>query len=265
MVNTTGGLVANAKECELVVKGNVLTGADAGARGWVRLANGAFRSDRNTTYTDTALRNLAKTAGQELTYTCVPPGFTATASGQRAGIDRDEDGVLDGLDNCAEVSNSGQQDTDADARGNVCDNCVAKANASQSDVDADGTGDSCDHQCVGGQTTTLASLLPISAKAGESVEVIGTAISPSARLDLGGSQAPITFTAGAYRATVPAIFAGVKPATIVNPEGCQSQEALSFTIDATPISFPSCGLLGIEPFLAVGALRLLQRRRRLRS
>ena len=39
----------------------------------------------------TALRMLAGTAGQELTYTCVPPG-----SGRRIGIDRDLDGVLDG-------------------------------------------------------------------------------------------------------------------------------------------------------------------------
>jgi hypothetical protein len=41
--------------------------------------------------TDANLRALASTAGQELTYTCVPPG-----SGTRAGIDRDEDGTLDG-------------------------------------------------------------------------------------------------------------------------------------------------------------------------
>ena len=36
------------------------------------------------------LRLLANTAGQELTYTCVPPG-----SGDRMGIDRDEDGYFD--------------------------------------------------------------------------------------------------------------------------------------------------------------------------
>jgi hypothetical protein len=41
--------------------------------------------------TDANLRALANAAGQELTYTCVPPG-----SGQRAGIDRDENGTLDG-------------------------------------------------------------------------------------------------------------------------------------------------------------------------
>lgn len=35
--------------------------------------------------------------------------------------DTDEDGVLDPLDNCVLVSNSGQQDTDGDNIGNVCD------------------------------------------------------------------------------------------------------------------------------------------------
>ncbi len=39
---------------------------------------------------DADLRRQAATAGQELTYTCVPPG-----SGVRIGIDRDEDGFPD--------------------------------------------------------------------------------------------------------------------------------------------------------------------------
>jgi hypothetical protein len=147
MVNTSGGLVSGARECELIVKGNLLTGADAGARGWVRQADGSFRSDRNTVYTDAALRALAATPGQELTYTCVPPAFTATAAGTRAGIDRDEDGVLDGLDDCPAVTNGSQTDVDSDLAGDVCDNCIATANGDQSDVDADGTGDVCD-TCV---------------------------------------------------------------------------------------------------------------------
>jgi hypothetical protein len=78
---------AGAGDCDLIVKGNV-----AGeARGWVMLAGGVFQSDRlSETLSDTGLRALATTAGQELTYTCVPVG-----SGTRAGIDRDEDGALD--------------------------------------------------------------------------------------------------------------------------------------------------------------------------
>lgn len=80
---------AGAGECDLVVKGNV-----AGqTRGWYRKANGRFQSDKaaEAPLSDTQLRRVARTAGQELTYTCVPPG-----SGVRIGVDRDEDGVFDG-------------------------------------------------------------------------------------------------------------------------------------------------------------------------
>jgi len=76
-------------ECDLVVKGTV-----AGEqRGWVyRPATNDFQSDRiaEPRLTDIQLRLLATTPGQALTYTCVPP-----LSGDRVGIDRDEDGFLD--------------------------------------------------------------------------------------------------------------------------------------------------------------------------
>jgi len=76
-------------ECEVVVKGTV-----AGEqRGWTKLfALGDFQSDRASELflTDASLRALANTPGQELTYTCVPPG-----SGRRAALDRDEDGTFD--------------------------------------------------------------------------------------------------------------------------------------------------------------------------
>jgi DNA-binding beta-propeller fold protein YncE len=76
---------ANAGECDVVVKGT-LAGE---ARGWV-LVGGLFQSDRLTeTRTDAALRADAA-AGDERTYTCVPPG-----DGVRIGVDRDEDGHFD--------------------------------------------------------------------------------------------------------------------------------------------------------------------------
>jgi DNA-binding beta-propeller fold protein YncE len=77
-----------AGDCDLIVKGNL----NGEARGWVRQADGTFRSDRaaDAPLADAALRAGAAVVGQELTYTCVPPG-----SGVRAGIDRDEDGALD--------------------------------------------------------------------------------------------------------------------------------------------------------------------------
>jgi hypothetical protein len=106
-----GGAVT---ECDLVVKGNI-----AGEPwGWVRNSGGTFTPDRAAApaLADAALRALALVPGQELTYTCVPPG-----SGTRMGIDRDEDGVRDGDDNCPAADNPGQQDTDGDGIGNVCD------------------------------------------------------------------------------------------------------------------------------------------------
>jgi hypothetical protein len=37
------------------------------------------------------------------------------------GLDSDGDGVHDGLDNCSEVANAAQDDTDGDDCGNLCD------------------------------------------------------------------------------------------------------------------------------------------------
>ena len=90
---------ADAGDCDLVAKG-VLDGA---ARGWLydRTAR-AFRPDRASepAIDLAALRTQAARAGQERTFSCVPPG-----SGARVGIDRDEDGALD-ADETASGSNS---------------------------------------------------------------------------------------------------------------------------------------------------------------
>ncbi|MEW6268693.1 MAG: hypothetical protein AB1689_05275 [Thermodesulfobacteriota bacterium] len=73
-------------QCDVVVKGNV-----AGEQRGAYLTGGSFQTDRDgETLTDAQVRALATTPGQELTYTCVPPG-----SGERIGVDRDEDGYYD--------------------------------------------------------------------------------------------------------------------------------------------------------------------------
>ena len=220
-----------------------------------RRRNGSFRSDRNTVYTDAALRTLAATPGQELTYTCVPPAFTATAAGTRAGIDRDEDGVLDGLDDCPAVTNGAQTDVDADLAGDVCDNCVAKANGDQSDVDADGTGDVCDNLCVG-TVTSISSATPQVAS-GSWIAVTGTGFGPSMTFQLGGTTAVQGMPNGGN------VFVKVPtslplnqsyPLVALNPEGCRSQESVAVLVTAPP----SCGLLGIEPVAALLMLRRLR-------
>jgi len=78
----------NAGECDVVVKGTI-AGEQRGA--WLA-PSGLFELDRadDPPLDDATFRALAATPGQELTYTCVPPG-----SGKRLGVDRDEDGHLD--------------------------------------------------------------------------------------------------------------------------------------------------------------------------
>lgn len=75
-------------ECDLVVKG-IVNNED---RGWLMLQNGTFVSDRKseTLIGRFGLEKFARTPGQELTFTCVPPG-----SGVRMALDRDEDGHFD--------------------------------------------------------------------------------------------------------------------------------------------------------------------------
>ena len=84
-------LLARAQhgECELVAKGQ-LAGEPVG---YLYLGTGLFKRDRKLqpVLSDAVLRLLVSVGNGTLTYTCVPPG-----SGQRMGIDRDLDGVLDG-------------------------------------------------------------------------------------------------------------------------------------------------------------------------
>lgn len=71
--------------------------------------------------------------------------------------DTDNDGIPDGDDNCPDVANTDQADTDGDENGNACDddddndgilddddNCPTVSNVDQSDADDDGIGDVCD-------------------------------------------------------------------------------------------------------------------------
>jgi len=58
--------------------------------------------------------------------------------------DDDDDGILNGDDNCPQDPNNGQSDRDNDGVGDACDNCPAHLNTNQSDTDGDGIGDVCD-------------------------------------------------------------------------------------------------------------------------
>jgi DNA-binding beta-propeller fold protein YncE len=78
---------ADSGDCDLVVKGRI----DGRWHGWhYDRATKTLLRDDDKTFTEPQVRSLAKPS-QELTYTCAPPG-----SGKRIGIDRDDDGILDG-------------------------------------------------------------------------------------------------------------------------------------------------------------------------
>jgi cysteine-rich repeat protein len=83
-------LGGQTKQCNLVAK--VVEGGME--RGYLYTGGGTFQpDDGGATINDATLRAKANTVGQEVTYTCVPPG-----AGNRAALDRDQDTLLDGVE-----------------------------------------------------------------------------------------------------------------------------------------------------------------------
>ena len=62
------------------------------------------------------------------------------------GLDTDDDGLTDDIDNCPYVSNLDQTNSDNDSYGDVCDNCPDIDNEDQFDSDGNGEGDACENE-----------------------------------------------------------------------------------------------------------------------
>ncbi len=106
----------------------------------------------------------ARVSAQNGNLGAAPQRFSV--AGVQSDIDLDDDGVANCVDNCLDVVNTSQLDTDGDGLGNACDpdddgdgvadvadNCRLIANADQLDTDGSGGGDACDPDddgdCVG--------------------------------------------------------------------------------------------------------------------
>jgi len=148
---------ADAGDCQLVVKG-VVAGE---ARSALYVGAGFFQPDRalEALVAANGIRNLAAAPGQELTYTCVPPG-----AGTRVGLDRDEDGFFDrdelddGFDPADPASPADCEDgldNDGDTLADLADpGCAYASSQDESpacndgiDNDLDGPIDLADSQC----------------------------------------------------------------------------------------------------------------------
>lgn len=100
------------------------------------------------TSVDNPIANAMHTLPLVTQFVLVPPGG--------GDVDSDSDGALDVADNCVDVVNPDQRDTDGDGFGDACDadddedgvldmadNCPLLANPDQADSDGDGYGDAC--------------------------------------------------------------------------------------------------------------------------
>jgi DNA-binding beta-propeller fold protein YncE len=94
---------ASVGECDLIAKYQL---GSLGI-GFLYVGGGEFLTDREVVpaIPDSVVRSFASLPGGSMTYTCVPPG-----SGVRMGIDRDEDGALDG-----DELDAGSDPTDPDS------------------------------------------------------------------------------------------------------------------------------------------------------
>jgi Ca2+-binding RTX toxin-like protein len=167
---------------------------------------------------------LAESQAEEPELLPTPPPETS---------DVDGDGLTDGVDNCPEISNPGQQDLDLNGVGDACepvdsdgdgvsdpgDNCPTAYNPEQTDDDADGIGNECALLPPAATTETAAEVQDASATLRATVNPGGTAT--TYQFEYGttteyGEVAPVTpeeIGSGAAPVAVSEAIGGLQPGT----------------------------------------------------
>ena len=182
-------------------------------------------------------------------------GYAAAGSYQATLTVRDSLGAED----TATVSIEVFGDADGDGIADPVDNCPDRPNPDQADADGDGVGDPCDDQCIGNEVTSLSDISPPSGPVGTAVGMVGTGFSPNATVTIGGLPAATSRVAGSLFAVVPAgLVDGPHAVVVANPEGCRTQEAVSFQVG--PAAGSPCGLIGVEGLALLGFLGWTRRR-----
>lgn len=134
-------------------------------------------------------------------------GPPVTVSTTAPPPDRDGDGIVDTLDNCASVANPDQRDSDGDGVGDVCDNCPSDFNPAQSDVNGDGVGDVCD----GGPTSFSLKRVGLRANTGRTPNGLITVRGALDATEFGGR-------AGLLQALQHGLTVGISGAGLTRPE-----------------------------------------------